>query len=235
MTEEATVRVLDFDQYRDLLRDFDEHAFDDDSVRWIVGEPAARRDFDDLREEHDLTGERPASYVDDPTLEVSRHKQYGDFGFPTDAFVDSETTSDLKAADPQLVGLYGFPKSAVNELNHRVLTTSDLLEHVGTLEAEYGDDHVLMVGAWSPVGRYQVLNDGDRGVARIGETVFPSNAVAGSGLDGLEKGSSTLAGTLVLERSDLTQDVISLVDDDVSIGTEDADDQHADVVEQGEA
>lgn len=206
--EEGVVRALDWDGYWELVEGVNQL---DEEFGFVFGTVASTRDWDDLEEEAGFTGEEPWAFLDEATqfARAGDRKQYGDYAYPAYGFADDTTEDDLDRAGKELAGLHAFPASVLNMHHPQVHTVEDTLVTIQELEAEYGDDHVLLTGAFSPEGNYQITDCG--GFHRVSETWFPSRVFQSSGIAGVQKAKQSFAGTLIMHRDDLASDLLALV------------------------
>lgn len=247
----SDVRLLDFDGYENLVREYAE--ITDETPYFVVGTSAPRRDFGDLladyaamvgdhallehargEYEHEDELDSPSMYLDRVSLESSDGViRIGDVGFPDYGFVDDVDAQALEqAVDRTLLGASAFPESAVRPEHPAVLSTSAYLETVADLREQYDpDEYAVAVGAFAPVGNYSISNEG--GVHRIGDTIFPAYAFSNrSGIASIQKAGTVFYGTTIVPREYLSEDALALIDGDVDeINAPDAGDQADD--EQG--
>lgn len=209
----SNLRIVDFEGYRNVIRHYEEAR--DDEVAFIIGDVAEPREWDDLAEDAEVTGEEPWSYFQETTILVEDGvKHYADYAYPAWTFADEETTEDLEAADSQLAGLHAFPMDALVETHHRVLTVEDLCTHVHALEQEYGDDYVCLTGNLQP--RSGDLRIGQAGsMGQIASTYFPGTAFDDSVFAGLQSSNGILAGTQILPREVVADEALRVVDGEV--------------------
>lgn len=235
MSHEPTVRVLDFDGFENLVEDL---VIDtEDAYRLLVGTPAPARDWSDLLDEYamlagehalrsytrdgpdapsatELDDESPAEYLDLPEKRVDDGvKRYGDVGFPAWGFDDPTSTDDLDGADPTLAGTIIVDEDHVRTSHPAVLSPTSYLETVRDLRDEHGDDAIVMVGTFAPRDRYSIQVDG--GVLRAGSMIYPAEAFhASDHTAGINKAYTSIRGTMIFDRDDLSSDVVELADGD---------------------
>lgn len=222
----SDVLALDWEGFRELVEGFETET--DDTYYVVIGDHTPRREWREVIGEslsiqglpHARTVDEfvdaldedatPSHLHDAPEPELEDGGVYfGDFGYPDYGFMDEGTTA-LEHADTQLVGSYLFPETAVDPMHHAVWTLDQYREHVDQLEAEYGDDRVVFVGTFAPRGTYGTLAVG--GDYELGSTRFPPGAFTGDGVSPLHASNLALAGTVIVPRENVADDVLELAD-----------------------
>lgn len=205
----SDVRVYDWEAFREDIRELADAP--EERYHFIVGEVAPKREFAEMVEEFEAFDEEPHSCVDDPSLERDGELiRYGDYIVPADG-INAHYADDV-VVHKSLAGLHAGAESVLKTEHPNVHSDAQIIRWTHDLEDDLGSDVVLLSGAFQPDGTYQITNDGPE--CRIGATRFQASVFSeGSIQAGPGKLSQYLAGTLVLPRAQVTDDVLRHLED----------------------
>lgn len=232
MARDATVLILDFDGYEDMIG---QSADLEDPGHFVIGTQAPQRDWSDLVYQfgeaafgqntprdflerarngfEDLGFEAPSMYLENPE-KTSRDgvKRIGDAVFPGYGFADETDDDPLEAFDTTLIGTLAAPESVVRPEHPAVHTPAEYLDVFRDVVADYDpDEYAVFIGAFSPEGNYGIMNEG--AIHRVGDTIVPADAFKSStSIGGVQQANQFFYGTSIVPRSILSTDALELVD-----------------------
>lgn len=232
MADQATVRLVDFDGFENMIEQTTEL---EDPAHFVIGTQAPVRDWSELVEQfldlafgsnipRDLLDrarsgfpesdfEAPSMYLENPEkTSIGGVNRIGDAAFPGYAFGDETDDDPLETFDTTLIGTLNAPESVVRPEHPAVHTPAEYIDVFRDVVDEYDPaEYAVFVGAFAPAGDYSIMNEG--AIHRVGDTIVPADAFKNQvGIDGVGKANQFFYGTTIVPRSILSTDALELVD-----------------------